>query len=224
MSTLAASASASGAALADSMLASSVAGASSSASAASVAAVLQLFASHGNADYVGEAVSQSEHAAQAASLAARSGAAPLVIAAALLHDVGHMLSLADPNLPRMGDLGAVSHEALGAAFLLRLGFPARLAALVRRHVDAKRFLTARDPAYLSLLSEASRGTLAWQGGPMGEEEAAAFEADPLRDTILAMRTWDEGAKLRGAQVPPPVTYAGMLQALVEEAAQGEVTA
>ncbi len=39
----------------------------------------------------GEAVTQLEHALQAATLARESDASPQMIAAALLHDIGHLL-------------------------------------------------------------------------------------------------------------------------------------
>src|ERR1700733_9095463 len=60
--------------------------------------VLELFARHGPAAYLGEQVSQTEHALQAAALAEQAGAAPELIVAALLHDVGHLLDAraADP--------------------------------------------------------------------------------------------------------------------------------
>ena len=38
-----------------------------------------------------ESVTQTEHALQAADLASQSGAEPTLIAAALLHDIGHLL-------------------------------------------------------------------------------------------------------------------------------------
>ena len=184
---------------------------------AAVSSVLALFAEHGSGAYVGEAVSQEEHGTQAAAHAAACGSPPHVICAALLHDVGHMLALRDPTLPRMGALGAVRHEALGAAWLASLGFPPALTTLVARHVDAKRYLCARDPAYAAKLSEASRGTLAWQGGPMNEAQVREFEDSGLLDVVLRMRTWDEAAKTPGRRVRPLAEYAEMLEALVEGA-------
>ena len=38
------------------------------------------------------------------------------------------------------------------------------------------------------LSEASRITLGFQGGPMNADDAAAFEAEPLFTTALRLRT------------------------------------
>ena len=48
----------------------------------------QLFRERGGSEYGGEAVTQQEHALQAAYAAERAGADAPLIAAALLHDVG----------------------------------------------------------------------------------------------------------------------------------------
>ena len=185
------------------------------AAARAVDALFRLFAAHGSGDYVGEAVSQEQHATQAAALAAAAGAAPAVVAAALLHDVGHMVGLAEPERhARMGDCGTVAHEGVGAALLDELGFTQRVGALVRRHVDAKRYLCAIDAAYEARLSPASRTTLGFQGGPMRADEAARFAADAEKDTILAMRSWDEAAKDPAATVPPLASYRALLESLV----------
>lgn len=94
----------------------------------------------------------------------------------------------------MGGFGVVSHERLGADYLRRAGFSERLARLVEYHVQAKRYLTFKDPGYYQRLSEASRRTLEYQGGVMSAAEAAAFELDPLWAVSLRMRHWDEQAK------------------------------
>ena len=50
----------------------------------------ELFAGPGARDYLGEPVTIGEHLLQAAALAEAAGAAPPLVAAALLHDVGHL--------------------------------------------------------------------------------------------------------------------------------------
>jgi predicted HD phosphohydrolase len=184
--------------------------------AAAVDAVFALFAAHGSGDYVGEAVSQEQHATQAAALAAAAGLEPAVVAASLLHDVGHMVGLAEPTAHgRMGDCGTVAHEGVGASWLADLRFAPRVAALVRRHVDAKRYLCAVDAGYEARLSPASRTTLGYQGGPMAADEVARFNADAEKDVILKMRGFDEAAKDPAAVVPPLASYRALLEALVE---------
>ena len=188
-------------------------------------AILALFAEQGSGDYVGEAVSQVQHAEQCAAHAAAAGAGEATVAGALLHDVGHMLGLRSPaQHERMDACGTMHHERVGAAWLAALGLPLQATEVVRRHVDAKRFLCWRNPAYLHKLSPASRTTLGFQGGPMGDEEAARFEADPLSKTILLMRTWDEAAKDPAAQVPQLASYQGLLERLIEAELQARAAA
>ena len=50
----------------------------------------ELFTSEGAADYLGEPVSVAQHLLQAAALAAAAGAPDALVAAALLHDTGHL--------------------------------------------------------------------------------------------------------------------------------------
>ena len=109
-----------------------------------------------------------------------------VVLAAFFHDIGH---LCDEGGASMGGYGVVSHERLGADYLRRAGFSERLARLVEYHVEAKRYLTLRQPGYFDLLSEASIRTLGYQGGVMSESEADAFEQDPLCQLSLRMRVW-----------------------------------
>ncbi|MCY1280231.1 phosphonate degradation operons associated HDIG domain protein [compost metagenome] len=137
---------------------------------------------------------------QAAELAAADGADEELILAAFCHDIGHFCApLTAAN--SMAGLGRRGHERVGAQWLRDLGFSARLAGLVARHVDAKRYLCWRSPAYLTGLSPASWQTLDWQGGPMDATEAAAFEADPLFADSLRLRRWDEAAKVPGRRLP-----------------------
>ena len=150
-----------------------------------------LYETHGDADYIGEPVSQLEHMWQAAALAEAEGYDDEVVLAAFFHDLGH---LCESGGASMDGFGVVDHEKLGADYLRARGFSARLAELVQSHVLAKRYLTHKYPSYLAKLSEASRATLAFQGGPMTDAEAAAFEHNPDADIILRLRQWDDQAK------------------------------
>jgi putative nucleotidyltransferase with HDIG domain len=153
--------------------------------------------------YVGEPVSQLEHALQAAHLAVRARADKDLVLAALFHDIGH---LCDSDAPTMGSVGVVDHERLGADYLRRVSFSARIADLVSLHVCAKRYLIATRPSYLRTLSEASLETLSYQGGPLDREACARFEADALSSDALRLRAWDEAAKVPDACVPGLETY------------------
>jgi 2-amino-1-hydroxyethylphosphonate dioxygenase (glycine-forming) len=156
--------------------------------------IFSLYENFGVSDYVGEPVSLIEHMSQSAELAMRAGQDDEVILAAFFHDIGHMCVLKNET-NSMGIYGAKSHERIGADFLRSKGFSERIAKLVENHVQAKRYLTFKYPDYYSNLSEASKKTLAYQGGKMTEEEAHQFENDPLFATSILMRKWDEEAKL-----------------------------
>jgi phosphonate degradation associated HDIG domain protein len=161
--------------------------------------VFALYQLHGDEDYIGEPVSQLEHMAQAAALAEAEGYDDEVILAAFFHDIGHLCA-AGAEVGSMDGMGNVDHEKLGADYLLGLGFSERLATLVQSHVVAKRYLTFKYPEYYEKLSPASRVTLGFQGGVMGAEEAAAFEANPDKDLIIRFRFWDDEAKLQNVPV------------------------
>jgi phosphonate degradation associated HDIG domain protein len=160
-------------------------------SAQVIAEVFGLYEQSGDADYIGEPVSQIEHMSQAAQLAMAEGFDDEVVLAAFFHDIGHICGQGTQN---MGGYGVVSHERLGADYLRHAGFSERMARLVEYHVQAKRYLTLKEPGYYARLSQASRRTLEYQGGVMTPEEAQVFEQDPLCAISLRMRHWDEQAK------------------------------
>ncbi|XP_066977209.1 2-amino-1-hydroxyethylphosphonate dioxygenase (glycine-forming)-like isoform X1 [Macrobrachium rosenbergii] len=164
---------------------------------AAVDDVFSLFGDFGNDDYIGEMVSQEQHALQAAHLAETEGFPPEIIIGALLHDIGHLHGkrLSKPHMITDGLVyGICNHEALGQEYLEGLGFPSEVSDFVRRHVDAKRYLVTTDPNYYERLSPASKTTLEHQGGRMTEAEVEVFRKDPKFQAILRMRDWDERAK------------------------------
>jgi phosphonate degradation associated HDIG domain protein len=173
----------------------------------SIAVIAALFATKGS-DHYGEDMTQLEHALQCAQLAAQEGFDQETIAAALLHDVGHLLDRSTDA--DMGGWGHIAHETAGAAFLRKAGFGEKIAALVEGHVAAKRYLTATDVAYFQQLSEASKHTLHYQGGPMSAAEVAAFEQNPYFDACIRFRRWDDMAKIPDFS---PATFDDYLQLL-----------
>jgi phosphonate degradation associated HDIG domain protein len=160
--------------------------------------IMEIFAAKGGAAYFGEPVSQLEHALQAAYHAERENAPHWLVAAALLHDIGHLLH---DMTEHVADLGIdARHEDLGHAWLAR-HFGPEVTAPVRMHVDAKRYLCATDAEYLGLLSPASVQSLQLQGGPFTAAEARAFEQRPFAREALRLRRWDDLAKVPGMRVP-----------------------
>jgi putative nucleotidyltransferase with HDIG domain len=130
---------------------------------------------------------------QAAQLAMDQGYDDEVVLAAFFHDIGHICVMKNKNNDMAG-YGVENHEQIGADYLRQKGFPENVARLVESHVQAKRYLTFKYPEYLARLSDASRKTLQFQGGPMTLEAAEDFEKDPLFQIIIQMRKWDELAK------------------------------
>lgn len=143
-------------------------------------------------------VSQLQHALQAADLARKAGHPDSLVAAALLHDIGHMVHDLgeDPAASGVDD----AHEALGADWLAR-HFPPEVTEPVRLHVAAKRYLCTTESDYFSKLSEDSVRSLALQGGNMSAEELAAFESNPGAKGAVILRRLDEEAKDPDAVTP-----------------------
>jgi phosphonate degradation associated HDIG domain protein len=171
--------------------------------------LLELLAAKGARQYGEEQVSQCEHALQCAFLAEREGASGTLVAAALLHDIGHLLYDAGerPALRGIDD----RHEELGAKHLLDAFGPA-VAEPVRLHVAAKRYLCATDQDYFGRLSAASRRSLELQGGPFTAAETAAFRSIPHADEAIRVRLWDDAAKLPERETPRVEHYRATLVA------------
>jgi phosphonate degradation associated HDIG domain protein len=160
--------------------------------------VILLFKQKGDATYLGERVSQTAHALQAAWAAEQAGVSDALIAAALLHDVGHLLpDLSEDSAP---DNIPDAHEERGARWLER-HFGPDVVEPVHLHVAAKRFLCATEPAYLGTLSEASLRSLELQGGPFTADEAARFRLGRYAEAAIALRRLDEQAKVPGLPTP-----------------------
>ncbi|MFF5210734.1 phosphonate degradation HD-domain oxygenase [Streptosporangium sp. NPDC000396] len=170
-----------------------------------------LFEGPGADDYLGEEVTQAAHMLQAAACAREAGAAPGLVAASLLHDVGHFTG----EITGHDLMGGTDnrHSHVGADWLGQW-FGPEMTEPIRLHVAAKRYLCAVDGSYHDLLSEASRYTLGVQGGPMSPREVAEFEAEPYAQDAVRLRRWDDEAKDPGREVPPFTDYAALLHSLI----------
>ena len=187
---------------------------SAAASAASVDEVLELYGRFGP-DRYDEVVTQLDHALQTAALARSAGADDALVAAALLHDVGHLLAQRDSRVPDGAERTADSdlrHEDLGAAWLRPL-FPTTVTAPIALHVRAKRYLCAVDDAYRAGLSAGSTRSLALQGGPMDPAQVGAFEAVPAFSEAVLLRRWDDSGKVEDLETPPLAGYRDLLVGL-----------
>jgi gamma-butyrobetaine dioxygenase len=180
----------------------------------------ELFAGPVALDHMGEPVPIGEHMLQAGALAEASGAEGTLVAAALLHDIGHLVG--DQADGPLGGPGGWSppgstdedrHGESGARWLSQW-FGAAVTEPVRLHVPAKRYLCGADAGYFGLLSAESVRTLSLQGGPMTAAEVAAFEALPHARDAVAVRRWDDQAKDTAVTPPRFAHFAPLLEALV----------
>lgn len=171
--------------------------------------IFRRFRQRGDAAYLGEPVTQTQHMLQSAHAAERDGAPPPLVAAALLHDIGHLITdLPDDSADHGVD---TQHEELGYEYLSRI-FPPKVVEPIRLHVAAKRYLCAVDSDYEGALSPASLLSLALQGGPFTREEVEAFERNPYGREAARLRRYDDSAKDPAAETPPLEHYRSVLEA------------
>jgi phosphonate degradation associated HDIG domain protein len=175
-----------------------------------VDAIFAQFSAHGADAYLGEDITLREHMLQTAAAAERDGATRELIAAALLHDYGHLIHDGPEDAAEHGV--DTEHEEVGFRFLEE-HFPDSVVDPVRLHVAAKRYLCAVDPAYLDVLSPASRLSLDLQGGPMSAAEVAAFERLPHYGEACTLRRWDDEGKDPAGTTPPLEHYRDVLEAV-----------
>jgi phosphonate degradation associated HDIG domain protein len=159
-----------------------------------------------------ESVSQLAHALQTAALAEADGAPDALVGAALLHDVGHVLHLAESGGVVTGYDVDPRHEAVGSRYLAAL-FPPAVTGPVALHVAAKRYRCAVEPGYAAALSEGSTRSLGRQGGAMSRAECEAFESRSGFGAAVLLRGWDDGGKVDGRDVASLDHYRTLLQRL-----------
>ncbi len=156
--------------------------------------IFKLFKKYGYKQY-GENVSVLSHSFQSGLLAREENYSKELILAAFLHDIGHLLPLQKPGLTtEMGVFGIVNHEEIGARYLKGMNFPEEIYIPIKNHVATKRYLCAVDPNYYETLSEASKKTLAYQGGVMSEQEIQVFKSTTLFQESVSLRKIDDAAK------------------------------
>ena len=170
--------------------------------------IIQLYEKYGASDYIGESITQIEHALQCAYLAEVNTEITqydnfireCMIVAALLHDIGHLVGLENNEMQMQmhdgkgNNLGIVGHENIGANFLKECGMPQLVCELVGSHVIAKRYLCTMSKEYLNKLSDASRETFYMQGGCLTYEEMVKFKTSSFPELKLLLRNFDDKGK------------------------------
>lgn len=175
----------------------------------SLNSILQIYRDRGHGQYGGEAVSQLEHALQCATLAEAAGQSAELIAAALLHDVGHLVHHLGDDIAERGVDDRHEYRAIP---ILENLFPAAVTTPIRLHVAAKRYLCAVDEGYWAELSDASKLSLELQGGIFVKEAAAAFIQQPYAADAVALRRWDDLAKVSNLATPDLQHFTPLLEA------------
>lgn len=181
--------------------------------------LFEIFTRHGVRSYQEGGVSMSEHMLQTATAAEGASAPPNVVAAALLHDVGHFITdfaklEDDPKHASMLEATVDRrHENAGAA-LLQPYFPPDVVEPIRLHVQAKRYLSAVEKDYVKTLAPQALHTLGLQGGPMSPDDIAVFEENPYGQTAAMLRRWDDAAVAPGLKTPDFEHYRAVLEDLL----------
>lgn len=174
--------------------------------------IFSVFARRGSGRYGEEPVTQLQHAVQCGQLAIQASADDRLVAAALLHDIGHILGHDAMPADCAANLDD-QHELKGYRFLQE-HFGSAVADPVRLHVRAKRYLCKQDPEYQQGLSPTSLKSFFDQGGAMSAAEMAEFESELYFHDALRLRRWDDAAKDPSAMGPPLVQFARYLQAIL----------
>ncbi len=172
--------------------------------------IIRLFRERGDRRY-GEDVTERTHSSQCALLAEQAGCPPALVAAALLHDVGHLLHDLGEDVAQRG---VDAHHEVGGDRWLRQWFGQEVTEPARLHVAAKRYLCTIDAAYRAGLSSASARSLELQGGLMTPEEVAAFEASPHHRAALQLRHFDDRGKDSDKPAVDLERFRPVLEALV----------
>lgn len=186
-----------------------------------LALIAELFHTQGHLpDLLGQrsGVTALAHALQCAQLAEWAHADPELVAAALLHDLGHLIDARSRCLGlRIATAAGVNegHETR-ALHLLRAAFGDEVTEPVRLHVQAKRYLVSFDRRYLEALTPASLHGLALQGGPMTPLEMRRFELERHVGAAIKLRIWDDLAQHPGKSTPPLAYYLRLLEDLVTQ--------
>jgi len=153
----------------------------------------------------GESINLLAHALQCAQLlAAKAPGDTELQIAGLVHDIGTTI---EPDHP-------ATHAITGAR-AVRVLLGDRVADLVERHDEAKRYLVTVDAAYRERLSERSIETLADQGGLLDDAGRAAFEAHPDFEACVALRRADDDGKVPGLSTRGLETWRPAIDSLVD---------
>ena len=157
----------------------------------------ELYTNYGNAHYmIGEKITQTDHALQAAYLADRCKASEEVILALLVHDIGQIT-----NKALVGNTSSLhlSHDEAGYIWLKKHGFSEFVCDFAKYHTLAKIILCELNPGYFETLSKASQESYHVQknkfSDPSYQEFIDGFLSHPRLEDFLFARRCDDFAKI-----------------------------
>lgn len=151
----------------------------------------------------GGRVSLLDHVLQTAAIAEGDGAPAALIAAAVLHEYGHVAPDLQAGRSQPGTNGQHaaplpgSPEEAGAHFLARYFVPA-VTEPIRLHDAARRYLWTVTPAYFDTIASAAPRHLHQPGSLFSDAEVRAFEASPHFAAAIRLRQYDGRAWTPGA--------------------------
>jgi len=161
--------------------------------------IIAIFTKNGSQKYRIEPVTQLQHGLQAASMALEETEDAQLVTAALLHDIGHLMSEEDMPQSTENNLDD-NHEEKAYRWLLE-NFGQRVADPVLLHVAAKRYLCTENSNYIGHLSPTSLKSFHDQGGKMTDKEKADFESQTFYEEAVLLRKWDDRAKNPDMKTP-----------------------
>ncbi len=161
--------------------------------------------------HYGEGVSQLDHMLQSAQLAVDLNYSEHLVAAALLHDIGHLLGDEPDDIAELGI--DTKHEQRGSAWLAKV-FPEAVYVPIALHVAVKRYRCTVDTEYHSHLSDASRLSLSLQGGLMSTEQVFAFQRSRWFEDAVTLRKLDDHAKRTDVKPAAFASYRPLLKKII----------
>ena len=167
--------------------------------------IFNLYNDYGSVEYMGQSITHLEHALQTAYFARAQGYDNVVVTAALLHDIGHLIGL-KYDFEIMGNFGIKNHEKIGADWLRDMDMSETTCLLIEKHTQARRFIVTTSPEYYDNLSETSKEILKLKGDLMTENELEEFRSNELKPALIVLSIWDEKSKMKNKSVPSLESY------------------
>ena len=168
--------------------------------------IMNLYKSHDNINHFGKNVKKTEHMVQCALEAQKNNEDEFIILTCLLYDIGHLL-----DQYNMNGFEIMEYGLLGYYYLKDLNMDARICYLIKKNVDAKRYLVTIDENNYNNLSDSLKERLEYQGGRMNNEELISMEKNDEFLNILKVHKYHNMDKLEDKEIPDIETFIPLLR-------------